>query len=228
MRRTLRRHLALVAAAFSLGSCGGESVIGLGPSGAGGGGGTGVGGAGAVMTGIGGAAAVMTGGTGMSAGTGGFFPEGGSSGNGGSAGASLDPSLPCDIQEALTKSCGRTGCHSLAVHYADLTLVDPSVGQTYVDKVATHGDIGCAPPGERFRECQPFELPASCPDDALLIDSLNPEQSWMLKKLRGEHNECGARMPAPPGDSTSNGWSEARRECIEAWIYSLAAMGPVR
>jgi hypothetical protein len=62
----------------------------------------------------------------------------------------------------------------------------------------------------------------------LLIDSLNPEQSWMLKKLRGEQEDCGNQMPAPPGDSVTNGWSEARRECIEAWIYSLAAQGPVR
>lgn len=196
-------------AALLLAACGGESVLGkgIGEAGASGSGGTGG------SSGVGG---VGTGGA-----TGGTGATGEVAGTGGTAGA-----FPygCDIDEALLKSCGRTGCHSVAARYADLTLTDSTVGPSLVDKRATHGDIDCSVPPESFRACTPAELPATCPPSAFIIDSEDPEASWMLRKLDPSFvpDSCGAPMPAPPGNSASQGWSEDRRACIENWIRSLA------
>jgi hypothetical protein len=130
------------------------------------------------------------------------------------------------LTEVLGKNCGRTGCHSAAVHYADLTLVDPNtVAAQMVGAPATHGDIDCAALGEPFRACTPDELPSDCPESALRIDPANPEESWVLKKLRGQNGNCGAEMPSAPGNSTTNGWSEERRTCLERWFYFMAAQG---
>jgi hypothetical protein len=141
----------------------------------------------------------------------------------------LDPTIACDVTEALTSSCGRPGCHNATFRYADLVLVDASTAPAaLVDVPALHGDINCAAAGQPFRECTPAELASFCPTGVLLIDSQNPEESWMLKKLRGEQSACGAEMPQAPGNSLGNGWSEERRQCLEAWIYWLAAGAPVR
>jgi hypothetical protein len=56
----------------------------------------------------------------------------------------------------------------------------------------------------------------------LLIDSASPEQSWVLKKLRGEQGGCGERMPIAPGNLTTNGWGPERQACYEDWIYEMA------
>jgi hypothetical protein len=168
-----------------------------------------------------------TGGTGGSAGTTGGASGSGAAGTAGAAAGSAGTggaTFSCDVTEALTKSCGRTGCHSAAVHYADLTLIDPAtVAEQMVGKMGTHGDIDCAPAGEPFRECMPNELPSDCATAGPLIDPANVDNSWVLKKLDPAYAlNCGAKMPAPPGDSASNGWSEARRQCLIDFFRSLA------
>jgi len=214
-KRTLTMHpgpdlpATALFAALLLASCGGESVLGkgLGEAGAGGSGGNG----GTASSGVGGVGAIAgTGGTGAASGTGGMY--------------GVFP-WDCDINEALLKSCGRTGCHSAAAHFADLQLTDSTVGPSLVNRPATHGDIDCSVPPEPFRGCQPSELPSTCPPGVLLIDSANVEASWMLRKLDPLFvpDSCGAPMPAPPGNSAAQGWGEERRACIEAWILSLAA-----
>jgi len=155
-------------------------------------------------------------------GAGGSGGSGGSSGgSGGSAGQGGSTTLPCDIQEALEQSCARTGCHSGATHYANLDLSSlDGIADRLVDVPATFGDIDCSVPGQPFMVCDP--PPENCPTGQLLIDSQDPENSRMLVDLRGEQGNCGDTMPLPPGDSVSSGWSDARKACIEAWIYSLA------
>jgi len=129
--------------------------------------------------------------------------------------------LPCDIEEALTTSCARVGCHSTATHYANLDLSSlDNIAARLVDVPATFGDIDCTIPGQPFMAC--VEPPSDCPPGQLLIDSRDPENSRMLVELRGEQGNCGGPMPLPPGDSASSGWSDERKACIEAWIYSLA------
>jgi hypothetical protein len=225
------------------------------PSGAGGSGGNGgtggvaaVAGAGSSAGGTAGQAAGTggnsTGGAGLSsggmsaaAGTGGSggagsAAVGGSSGadSGGTGGGSSGfggATFGCDVQEALTKSCGRTGCHSTAVHYAGLDLTDMNyIAEQMVGVPATHGDKDCAPPGEAFRECAGDELLAICPVGVLRIDPNEFERSWVYSKLMGLQGTCGSQMPAAPGSSTSNGWSTERRDCLLSFFRWLAAGSP--
>jgi len=186
-------------------SCGGESVLAIGVDG-----GAGLGGTGGATGGIGGiggtGATSVNGGTGGTSGTGGTNPFG------------------CDVDVALMKSCGRSGCHSETAHYAGLVFTTSAVGPSLVDAPATHSDIDCAQPGEMFRPCTPAELPATCPPNALLIDSANVEASWILRKLDPAFVEdsCGIGMPAAPGNSASSGWTEERRLCLQTWIRWVA------
>jgi hypothetical protein len=227
----MRSSISVFSALLVLG-CGGESVIGGANGGAGGDGGTGgTGGSGALngsgaMGGSGGGDPVPSMGGASAAGTGNVSPGGaGFAGfSSGSGGTGLpDGYVPlCDLQVALSKSCARAGCHNTLDRYADLELTNLSaVPAQLIDQPATHGDINCAPPGMPFRECTPAELPAACPPNALLVDSANPEESWILKKLRGDTG-CGDQMPLPPGNSTASGWNDARLACLEDWIYELA------
>jgi hypothetical protein len=237
----MARHSGVVAL-FLLGSalaapgCGGQSVLGEGEGdpivldGGAFGVDGGTGGVGGAAGGVGGSGGV--GGTiGAAPGVGGAAPgvggaPGGLGGTAGGVGGSSDyfgdyvPS--CDLQVALSKSCARTGCHSAIDHYADLNFFDiPGIPAMLLDQPATHGDINCAQPGMPFRECMPSELPATCPPNALLLDSANPENSWVLRKLRGDES-CGDAMPLPPGNSVSNGWNEARRLCLEDYFLWIA------
>jgi len=170
-----------------------------------------------------------TGGTPPTAGMGGSSgsPAGGTAGAtaGAAGGAVVDCSgFSCDVNEALLKSCGRTGCHSAAAKFADLQLTDCTSAAAMLNKPATHGDIDCSVPPEPFRPCEPAELPATCPPSgALLIDGTTFENSWVLKKLDPAFvpDSCGAPMPAPPGNSTAQGWSDARLACLTDFFRSL-------
>jgi hypothetical protein len=166
-------------------------------------------------------------GAGGMAGTGGTASAGmaGVSGSGGVVtGVGADYVPLCDLPSTLKQNCARTGCHGALDRHADLDFTDPNaVAAQLVDQVAPHGDLGCNPPGTPFAECTSNELAAlGCPSDALLIDSANPEASWILRKLRGEQESCGDPMPIAPGNSISNGWNDARRACYEDWIYEMA------
>lgn len=189
-------------------SCGGESVIGNGTGGFGGD---------LLASGGVGGDLVLSGGVGGAAGIGGGVTVGGT--GGGYAGG-----YSCDIQVALSKSCARTGCHSALDHYADLDLSNPAaIAAQMVNQPAQHGDINCAQPGTPFQECAPYELPYTCPPNALLIDGVNFDNSWVVRKLNGDES-CGDAMPLPPGDSVSNGWNAARKSCLIDFFRSLAGI----
>ena len=62
---------------------------------------------------------------------------------------------------------------------------------------------------------------SSCPVGDKLIDTANPEQSWLLKKLRGIQGTCGTQMPQPP--------TSLRGEdlvCMENYVYCVAGQEP--
>jgi hypothetical protein len=165
-----------------------------------------------------------SGGTGGS-GTGGPPPgTGGKAGYAGAGAAGAAGTVSECVTDALTSNCGRPGCHSVALQWADLTLLDPgTIADQMVGMVATHGDIDCAAPGELYRECTPAELSANCPSDALLIDPVDFDQSWVVRKMTPGFSGCGAEMPAPPGNSAASHWSEERRQCLLEFFRSLAA-----
>jgi hypothetical protein len=175
-------------------------------------------------TGVGGA----TGGAGMGATGGTAGAAAGSAGTAGAAGTgSATWTWDCggEVKAALKQNCSRAGCHSTLDKYAGLDLTEPAaLAAQLVDKVAMHGDIACQPTGQPFRACNAEELlTLGCPPNAMLIDSANPDASWLITKLNGTQGNCGDPMPIAPGNSVSNGWNDARKQCYIDFFKSLAA-----
>jgi hypothetical protein len=170
---------------------------------------SGAGGAGGETAGAGGSVGGAGAGAGGSAGA----------GSGGSGGGVV---FSCDVAVAMKNSCSRSGCHNATLHAANLDLSDLAANAALlVDRPALHPEIGCNTPGTPYRECTPEELTArGCPT-AMLIDSANFENSWVVKKLKGEQMMCGGDMPEIPGDSAGVGWSDARRTCLLEYFQSL-------
>lgn len=159
--------------------------------------------------------AVGTGGAGPS--TGGTGPTAGSSGSGSGGMFTFQCDNGADYVATLNANCARTGCHNerSAIGGLDLT---PNAGLhgRLKNVVATHSEIDCG--NGVFMEC----IPASCPPpgDALLVDSMNPDDSWLLKKINGTHNDCGFAMPIAPGDV---GFDEPRKACLDQLVRAIAA-----
>lgn len=73
------------------------------------------------------------------------------------------------------------------------------------DVPARHADL---PPGMSARDC---------PIGDKLIDSVTPDESWLLKKIRGLQGKCGSSMPA------AGMLSLGERACLENYVYCVAA-----
>jgi hypothetical protein len=197
------------------------------------GGTTGVGGSTGGSAGVGG----TTGGAGAAQGGTAGAPAGGAGAGAGTAGGAGTGSgtwvwntAACgDVKDALKKNCARSGCHSTLDQYAGLDLTDPATFRTQMlNKDALHGDIGCNATGTPFRQCTPEELVSmkGCPPVGVkLIDSANPDASWVLAKINGTHGTCGDVMPISPGNTPANGWDAAgtRKACYIEFFRSLAA-----
>jgi hypothetical protein len=129
------------------------------------------------------------------------------------------------LVDALKNNCV-SGCHVGNNPGAGLTLNDPAaIHAQMVNKPATFSDFSCDPVGVPFRECTQEELPGrGCPIGAKLIDSENFDNSWVVKKLKGEQGACGSAMPIAPGNSLQKGWDVEgrRRQCYVEFFRSLA------
>lgn len=140
-------------------------------------------------------------------------------GNAGSAGSL---SVGCDYVPALSRSCAIAGCHNSRLLVAGLDLT-PNPPENLIarlkDKPAGHADIDCGD-GRNFVPC----VPATCPPPgtALLVDSANPDDSWILRKLNGTHDDCGNQMPMAPGDRD---FDAATKACVEDLVRAIAAAG---
>jgi hypothetical protein len=177
---------------------------------------------------------IGTGGTGP--GTGGTGPAtGGTAGSGtagtagsGTAGSGgggiVTPNVTCDggadYVVTLNENCARSGCHKGARGVAGLDLIpDAGLAMRLKDKPAGFTDIFCG-----NDEC----LPATCPPagSALLVDSENPDDSWVLQKMNGTHNACGEVMPVAPGDNPSDGgpFDAARKACLDKLVRAIAEL----
>jgi hypothetical protein len=144
-------------------------------------------------------------------------PGAAGSGGMGSTGVVVD----CDYAKVLADTCATSGCHNNRTHIAELILTpDDGLIDRIYDVPTTHLDIDCGTNGE-YRECDWPSEPAACFPfaDALLVDSRNPGDSWLLKKLNGTSGGCGERMP-PSGYSLD----EAERACLEKFIRAAAAL----
>jgi hypothetical protein len=85
-----------------------------------------------------------------------------------------------------------------------LDLVSPNVEERLKDVPAKHVEIIAPNP--------------VCPSGDKLIDSANPANSWLLKKLRGQQGSCGDKMPQT---STLTAFDQA---CLEDFVYCVAEL----
>jgi hypothetical protein len=179
--------------------------------------------------------AIGTGGTGP--GTGGTGPATGGTAGSGTAGSGTAGSgtagtgggmleVTCDgvdYVEVMNKNCAvNSGCHKATgarLGVADLNLTpDAGLVMRLKDMPAGFKEIDCGAPGP-YMEC----IPAGCPtaSGALLVNSLNPDESWILKKLNATHGECGFEMPQSPGTTD---FDAVRKACVEKVIRAIAAL----
>ena len=58
-----------------------------------------------------------------------------------------------------------------------------------------------------------------CPTGDKLIDVNDPAKSWLLKKVKGDHGECGTQMPPNPLGAMD-------MACVETYVYCVAGKPP--
>jgi hypothetical protein len=127
--------------------------------------------------------------------------QAGSGGNGGgtSAGAAGSSSSSssgnassCDGFALLAANCGTSGCHGEGSNLEDFAASE-AAARAFIDKPGT----------------------LACTGQGLVIDTENPEDSLMVRKL-SDDAPCGQQMPI-----SGEPLSAAEVECIEDWISGL-------
>lgn len=138
-----------------------------------------------------------TGGTGM-AGT----------GTGGS-GVTQPLVVDCDYA-AVLNTCATLGCHT-SLNSSGLNLTpDDGLVARLKDQPAQHMGIYC---GLKLCDTQPSDC-----KDALLVNSADPDSSWLLLKLQGQQGNCGDQMPAPGGPPAD------QMTCLDHLVRAIAAL----
>jgi mono/diheme cytochrome c family protein len=99
-----------------------------------------------------------------------------------------DKDIPSNVVEILKKNC--TGCHVGQRPPKGLSLI--------ASKIAAA-----------------FDAPSAEKPALKLIDTANPESSYLLKKILGASDITGSRMPR------GKHMAEADIEALKAWILSL-------
>lgn len=203
------------ATSAALVGCGGTAedevpTAGNGSGAAGGTGGSGTAGStGIAGSGTGGAAGSAAGGA----------PTAGAAGSG--AGSTGLPDVGCDYVMALSRSCAISGCHNSRQISGDLDLTaDAGLRSRLVDVPAKHSMIVCDP-----SMLDSFCVPAACPTNAKLLDSANPDASWLFAKIGLTPTGCGDQMPMAPGNAADR-WTEANQTCLQTFFRALAGGGP--
>ena len=104
--------------------------------------------------------------------------------------------LQKEAAQIFKKNCSVTGCHTGSFPAMKLNLKEEKFKDSLVGK-----------PSRKLK-------------DLKLIDPVNPEQSYLLKKIRGEKGIVGKQMPlrSPP-------LSEEDQKIIEDWVKSLKDSG---
>ncbi|MCA9630230.1 MAG: hypothetical protein KC766_21315 [Myxococcales bacterium] len=116
----------------------------------------------------------------------------------------------CDPPSTIfKKTCATSSCHDDSKPEADLDLESPDVAQRLID-VPAH----CA-------EADPNDPEACVCPDRLLVDSQNPDASYLLEKVTQEVPECDDRMPL----LTSN-LKSRDVECLRTWILEITGNAP--
>lgn len=116
---------------------------------------------------------------------------------------SKEPCYSTCSEEIFRDPTGCKLCHSPAFAASGLDLESPGRAARLKDVVAKHADL---PVGQD-----------ACPRGDKLIDSANVQDSWMLKKIRGEQASCGAQEP-PVGPLPA-----VDLACLTTYIECVAA-----
>lgn len=143
----------------------------------------------------------------------------GSSSTGGSShsatgGGNTAGSHPCETECVQKVFAGQATscklCHSNlplpnGVQSSSLDLQSPGFTARLKDVPAKHTDLAM---GMSY---------ADCPTGDKLIDTANPENSWLLKKLQGKQGACGTAMPQPPTTLKAD-----EMACMTTYVYCVA------
>lgn len=128
----------------------------------------------------------------------------GSAGAGTGGAAPGQPGLNVDtkcLTDVFAKSCTIPSCHAPPVA-AGLDLDSPNVNTRLIDVVATHGSASPS---------------TGCVANQKLIDSANPDQSWLILKLSTDGKTCG--LPMPIGSPLTSD----ETNCLKKYAQDVAA-----
>ena len=109
---------------------------------------------------------------------------------------------------AACKLCHAATPAPYGLQSSGLDLESPNVAPRLKDVPAKHLDL---PPATN-------SVPATCPVGDKLIDSVNPGNSWLLKKVRGLHGNCGTEMPQASIRLTID-----EIQCVQTFVNCVAA-----
>jgi hypothetical protein len=151
----------------------------------------------------------------------------GTAGGSGGAGNPDDgvgiPGVMCDWQTAINKSCATSTCHGKGAAWGGLALdIDAGFVARLKDVPATLHDVVDCDPDPVVFGCEEVQPGCTAFASAKLIDSQNPEASFLLTKM-GDSG-CGNEMPLAPGNAASVGWDAYRRACLESLWQGIAAL----
>jgi hypothetical protein len=141
---------------------------------------------------------------GPSGGTGGGATAGTGTGGGGSTSANacevdcVNKIFQIDMMPCMF-------CHTSAGKLGDLDLQSPGYTARLKNQPAKHTGITGST--------------ASCPTGDKLIDTANPANSWLLKKIHDEQDMCGTIMPQ------TGSLTPAQKTCLETYVACVAPGG---
>jgi hypothetical protein len=113
---------------------------------------------------------------------------------------------PCEVACVKTvfqeSNSGCKICHATAAPLGELDLRD-GYTKRLRDVPAKHAGV------------DPPAAPGDCPTGDKLIDTANPNASWLLTKIHGTQKTCGLQMPSSP-------LPPADMKCIEDYVACVA------
>lgn len=143
----------------------------------------------------------------------------------------------CDYPATLQRYCSRGGCHDARTRpAAGLNLIaDPLLIARILDVPATHTGMSC--PGNvscdaSMRTCDRCDR---CPENALLIDSESPAESWILKKMEpfipgtmtsNMNIGCGDTMPSLLTSTDVRTFDDEDKHCLNDFFLHIATSTP--
>jgi hypothetical protein len=131
-------------------------------------------------------------------------PSTGTTGGTGGTGTTMNCEVQCvnDIFQKELTLCKL--CHGAALKSSMLDLEAPGYTARLKNVPAVHGDLATG------------MTKADCPTGDKLIDTANPANSWLLKKIRNEQGQCGTVMPS------TGTLSAAQKTCLETYVACVA------